>query len=71
MKRHFGHIFLGVCIVVAALIFTHPPKHQSHHYQWHIDSGIALMDSDTGDIYILSAKDKGTWGMLPPIPVRH
>jgi len=75
MKQHFGQMFLGVCIVIAALIFTHPPQRQSHHYEWLKTGELApvpgLLDSDTGDIYICSPADKGGWFVLPPVPVRH
>jgi hypothetical protein len=73
MKQHFGQIFLGVCIVIAALVLTHPPQRQSHHYEWRWDvfdpKAPVVLDSDTGNIFILYTN--GTWIPLKPIPVRH
>ncbi len=73
MKQHFGNIFLGACIVIAALVLTHAPKRQTHHYEWRWeptgDTLLVLLDSDTGDIFGL--RTNHTWSVLPPIPVRH
>ena len=69
MKQHFGPIFLGVCIIIAALILTHPPHRQSHHYEWRVEhNDIGLLDSDTGEIHVLSTNG---WRTFPPIPVQH
>ncbi|MBU6410112.1 MAG: hypothetical protein KGR98_06975 [Verrucomicrobia bacterium] len=84
MKQHFGQMFLGACIVIAALIFTHPPRRElkTEPYElWRGQFCDYLLNKQTGAVWRYYRNTnptneeqiigEGFEYLWPPIPVRH